>query len=65
MQLNRERKYNPVAHVISGGTAGALAAACTTPLDVMKTLLNTQETGVGLTKGMKEAVSQVFIETNY
>lgn len=45
--------------MIAGGAAGALAAAFTTPLDVMKTLLNTQETGVGLTKGMREAVTQV------
>ena len=40
---NPERVYNPKAHVISGGIAGALAAAVTTPLDVCKTLLNTQE----------------------
>lgn len=58
-QLNKERKYNPWAHVVAGGAAGALAAACTTPLDVTKTLLNTQETGIGLTKGMKEAMAQV------
>ena len=30
-------------HLISGATAGAVAAALTTPLDVAKTLLNTQE----------------------
>lgn len=46
-------------HVFAGGTAGAVASAFTTPLDVIKTLLNTQETGVGLTKGMREAISQV------
>lgn len=40
---NRQRDYNPKAHVISGAVAGALAAAVTTPLDVCKTLLNTQE----------------------
>lgn len=39
--------------------AGALASAFTTPLDVVKTLLNTQETGVGVTSGMKEAIIQV------
>lgn len=58
-QLNKERKYDPKAHIIAGGAAGALASACTTPLDVVKTLLNTQETGIGLTKGMKEAMLQV------
>lgn len=46
-------------HVFAGGAAGAVASAFTTPLDVVKTLLNTQETGVGLTKGMREAISQV------
>lgn len=40
--------------------AGAIASACTTPLDVVKTLLNTQETGVGVTRGMKEAIMQVI-----
>lgn len=41
--LNSERKYNPKSHVVSGAAAGAFAAAVTTPLDVCKTLLNTQE----------------------
>lgn len=52
-----ERKYNPVVHMAAGGAAGAAAAAVTTPLDVIKTLLNTQETG--LTKGMLEASRKV------
>lgn len=39
---NPERAYNPMGHVVSGGVSGALAAAFTTPLDVCKTLLNTQ-----------------------
>ncbi|KAF6307175.1 solute carrier family 25 member 37 [Rhinolophus ferrumequinum] len=41
--VNPHRGYNPRSHIISGGLAGALAAAATTPLDVCKTLLNTQE----------------------
>lgn len=57
--MNEDRKYNPLVHVFAGGAAGAVASAFTTPLDVIKTLLNTQETGVGLTKGMREAISQV------
>lgn len=43
--------------MLAGGAAGATAAAFTTPLDVVKTLLNTQENG--LTKGMGEAIRQV------
>ena len=44
--INPQRVYNPVGHVISGGISGAVAAAFTTPLDVCKTLLNTQEAEV-------------------
>jgi len=39
----QEKRYNPKAHMVSGALAGAIAAAVTTPLDVCKTLLNTQE----------------------
>lgn len=56
--LNQERKYNPPVHVVAGGAAGAAASALTTPLDVVKTLLNTQETG--FTRGMREAVKQIY-----
>ncbi|XP_059517011.1 mitoferrin-2 isoform X3 [Myotis daubentonii] len=41
--FNPQRRYNPSSHVVSGACAGAVAAAVTTPLDVCKTLLNTQE----------------------
>ena len=44
-KLNPAGGYDPKTHVIAGGTAGAVAAAMTTPLDVAKTLLNTQERG--------------------
>eukprot|EP00038_Savillea_parva_P007021 m.167341 g.167341 ORF g.167341 m.167341 type:complete len:307 (+) comp12812_c0_seq1:282-1202(+) len=41
--LNPSGEYNPVAHLLSGGGAGAVAGAITNPFDVTKTLLNTQE----------------------
>lgn len=41
--MNPVKTYDPRSHVISGAVAGAFAAAITTPLDVCKTLLNTQE----------------------
>ncbi|EDV20053.1 uncharacterized protein TRIADDRAFT_32519 [Trichoplax adhaerens] len=41
--LNPARTYDPKTHVIAGAAAGAFAASLTTPLDVAKTLLNTQE----------------------
>ncbi|XP_068614965.1 mitoferrin-2-like [Brachionichthys hirsutus] len=51
--LNPHRQYNPSSHMVSGALAGAIAAAATTPLDVCKTLLNTQEplTGGSLSSG--------------
>ncbi|KAK5644490.1 hypothetical protein RI129_005790 [Pyrocoelia pectoralis] len=55
---NKEHKYNPPAHMISGAMAGAIAAAITTPLDVCKTLLNTQE-GVRAT-GLVHAIKTVY-----
>ncbi|XP_072341714.1 mitoferrin-1-like isoform X2 [Scyliorhinus torazame] len=42
-QLNPCRRYNPSSHMVAGALAGAVAATATTPLDVCKTLLNTQE----------------------
>ncbi|XP_017100019.1 mitoferrin [Drosophila bipectinata] len=57
-KFNLERKYNPKVHMVAGAAAGASAAAITTPLDVVKTLLNTQETG--LTRGMIEAARKIY-----
>lgn len=42
--LNPKKKYDPTAHMVAGGLAGATAAAATTPLDVIKTLLQTRGT---------------------
>jgi solute carrier family 25 (mitochondrial iron transporter), member 28/37 len=46
--------------MVAGGMAGAIAAAFTTPLDVCKTLLNTQETGIGSTRGLTDAIKKVY-----
>ncbi|CAH0555424.1 unnamed protein product [Brassicogethes aeneus] len=55
---NKDGTYNPAAHMASGALAGAVAAAITTPLDVCKTLLNTQQAGrVG---GLVSAVKTVY-----
>ncbi|KAL1924851.1 uncharacterized protein VTP21DRAFT_4505 [Calcarisporiella thermophila] len=43
-QLNPQGMYDPKTHVLAGGIAGGVAAAITTPLDVIKTLLQTRGT---------------------
>uniref|UniRef100_A0A060T618 ARAD1C16654p n=1 Tax=Blastobotrys adeninivorans TaxID=409370 RepID=A0A060T618_BLAAD len=40
--LNPKRIHDPLVHCVAGGIAGATAAAITTPLDVIKTLLQTR-----------------------
>lgn len=63
---NHERTYNAKAHIISGAVAGAFAAAVTTPLDVCKTLLNTQDGRTFIVSkqshinGLMEAVVTVY-----
>jgi len=42
--MNPTNAYSPTTHMVSGGLAGAVAAAVTTPLDVAKTLLQTRGT---------------------
>ncbi|XP_053856541.1 mitoferrin-1 isoform X3 [Vidua macroura] len=65
--LNPHRHYNPQSHIVAGAVAGAVAAAATTPLDVCKTLLNTQENTAlsslkirGHLSGMANAFSTVY-----
>ncbi|KAI9293821.1 mitochondrial carrier [Neoconidiobolus thromboides FSU 785] len=42
--MNPKKEYSILSHVVSGGIAGAVAAGATTPLDVVKTLLQTRGT---------------------
>lgn len=40
--LNPKREYSPLKHCLSGAVAGGVAAAATTPIDTLKTLLQTR-----------------------
>jgi hypothetical protein len=58
--LNPGGAYSPLTHIICGGTAGGVAAALTTPLDVAKTLLQTRGTSsqpdIRAARGMWDAL---------
>ncbi|KAL0178441.1 hypothetical protein M9458_027335, partial [Cirrhinus mrigala] len=58
--LNPQRQYNPSSHMVSGALAGAIAAAATTPLDVCKTLLNTQDQSGRHITGLGHAFRTVY-----
>ncbi len=51
---NPQKDYRPGIHFLAGAIAGAVASAVTMPLDVCKTLLNTQEAGVLTATGQAE-----------
>jgi len=64
--FNPEGRHNPNVHFLAGAVAGGVACAVTMPLDVCKTLLNTQEAGV-LSKikktkvvGLRESAAVVY-----
>lgn len=58
LSLHRDpQEYSPLTHVISGGISGGVAAFCTTPIDVIKTTLQTRNLVGGKVSGMQEAVA--------
>lgn len=69
--LNPSKEYNALVHCTAGATAGAIAAAVTTPLDVCKTLLNTQETSIlnqihqSKVTGLQNAVKTIYMMQGY
>ncbi len=62
--LNPKGQYDPKTHILAGGLAGGIAAAITTPLDVVKTLLQTKggstDTRIRQVNGFVEACSVVW-----
>ncbi|KAL4874529.1 mitochondrial carrier domain-containing protein [Aspergillus karnatakaensis] len=61
--MNPSQDYDPFTHCIAGGLAGAVAAGITTPLDVVKTLLQTrglaQNEEIRAVKGLFGAASLI------
>jgi solute carrier family 25 iron transporter 28/37 len=64
-KLNPSGTYNPKAHIISGGLAGGLAALITTPLDCVKTVLQTRGTDPTTKEvsGMGQAIKIIYRES--
>ena len=63
--LNPSGIYSPSTHIVSGGLAGAVAGAVTTPLDVAKTLLQTRGTSqdqeIRHARGLKDAFRIIWV----
>lgn len=57
-KLNPDQHYNPIIHCISGGISGAFAAAITTPLDCIKTVLQTKS--IPTATGMISAANGLY-----
>lgn len=67
--MNPPRTYDPLTHCVAGGLAGGFAAGLTTPLDVIKTLLQTRGAATDLkirsARGLWEAASIIKATNGY
>lgn len=65
--LKSDGQYDPTSHIIAGACAGGLAAAVTTPIDVVKTTLQTRgivdaSDPLFKVRGMSDAIRAVYRE---
>lgn len=62
--MKRQSGYDPVTHCVAGALAGGVAAAATTPLDVIKTLLQTRgnaiEPEIRNARGLMDAARIIY-----
>lgn len=63
--LNPSQQYSPSTHIMAGGIAGSVAAVLTTPLDVVKTVLQTRgaeeiDQGARKVSGIKSTIRIVY-----
>ncbi|CDK27931.1 unnamed protein product [Kuraishia capsulata CBS 1993] len=67
--LNPSHAYDPMLHCIAGGVSGAFAAAVTTPLDCVKTALQTRslsrDPNIVNAKGFKDAATAIWKANGY
>ncbi|CAD1812483.1 Mitochondrial carrier family protein [Candida parapsilosis] len=67
--LNPNNSYNPYLHCVSGGIAGGIAAALTTPLDCVRTVLQTRGISQNETlrhvTGFNTAAKALYKEAGY
>ena len=68
---SRQDEYAPLVHILSGGMAGGVASAVTTPLDAVKTAIQTrgladqQDIQWRRLKGLQDAIRMIYARSGW